>query len=275
MRLAVLAFVVLLVAGCAESKPAVVSKEFQDAVTALVQEAGGSANPAFSAMTCGSVFDGNPDDSVAMWADVDIDVAPESLLTAAVSLGWQPQLPVDDWSVLLIGPAETRVGLRRGRLRAEKAKCSIAGRHQDLAIPMHPDLTDGQRKVLSPSFARATTAARKISTAANVPVDEDAFPSTAALTTATLSTCTTPTSRGAQWRATSRTPLITDADLPTIKRTAIGFLDGWKIDPRPSQPEYFTATREDTNISAMMIKSSEGTLELTITATTPTCAPVR
>ncbi|RLK60438.1 hypothetical protein [Actinokineospora cianjurensis] len=270
-----LAFAVLLVAGCAEAKPTSVSPQFQDAVTALVRAAGGTADPSFTAMTCGSIFDGDPDASVAMWGDVDLAASPDDLLTAAVSLGWQPQVPVDDWSVLLVGPADARVGLRRGHLRAEKAKCSISGRHQDLTMPLRPDLTDAQRAILGPSFARATTAARKISTAANVPADEDAFPTAGTLSTAVLHTCATPTTNGAQWRATSKTPLTPDADLPTIKRAAIDALTGWKIDPRPTQPEYFTATRDDTTLSAMMTKSGDGVLELTLTATTTTCAPVK
>ncbi|MBM7770736.1 hypothetical protein JOD54_000940 [Actinokineospora baliensis] len=269
MRLAALAVLVLL-AGCSTAEPVPVPQEFQGAVTEFLREI--APDPKFEALTCGSVFDGNPDNSVAMWADAPTSVTPEDLRQHGIAAGWQPQLPVDNWSVILIGPSNIRLGLRDGKIRAEKAKCSIGGRHQELAMPLRPDLTAPQRSALGISFGRASRAANKIATAAGVA--EPLFPTNDSIDNASLSTCDTADGRGAQWSVSSRTDLGADADVVRIKREAIATLKSWKVDPRPTQPDYFTATMDDTNLTVSLAKGANGNAELGITATTPTCAPL-
>ncbi|WP_253890166.1 hypothetical protein [Actinokineospora diospyrosa] len=235
---------------------------------------GVSADPQFEALTCGSVFDGDPDSSVAMWADASSSVSADDLLEKGIAAGWQPQLPVDKWSVILVGPAGIRLGLRDGKIRAEKAKCSVGGRHQELAMPLRPDLTDSQRAALNTSFGRAARAAEKIAAAAGVQVDSAVFPASGALDGASLSTCDAPSGRGAQWYASTTTDLGSEADVARIKRDAIAALKSWKVDPRPAQADYFTATMDDTNLTVSLAKGANGNVELGITATTPTCVPL-
>ncbi|SDC88915.1 hypothetical protein [Actinokineospora iranica] len=234
-----------MLAGCAESKQAPVSAEFTSTVTSLLGAVDGSARPTFDALTCGSVFDASGNDLVAMWADATVrDVSAAELRAAGIKAGWQPQV-AEGFDLVLIGPHEVKFALKGDKVRAELAKCSISGRHQELSIDLRPDLTAEQQRAMSPGFAAAARAAKGVAEIAGEPVDVKTFPASGQITDApdvSLTTCGAGGgARGARWYASTRQG-ITAA--PDLKQRVLDYLGPeWTVDPREGQPGYLAASR--------------------------------
>ncbi|WP_026423404.1 hypothetical protein [Actinokineospora inagensis] len=265
MRFAVLALALLLTTSCAKSNPATIPPDFDHTVEDLISAVDNTATVTFEAKTCGSLLDTAPTESVAAWADATVSTSAQALRDTATTHGWQPQ-SADGWDLALIGPGGIRLGLRNGKIRAEQARCTVQQPLQ-LTAPMHPALTPVQWSTLDPSFAETSEAATRIATAAHVPPDPRTFSGT--LTNApntTLITCDLGGPQGAKWYASTKTPL-TDPDITATKQRALTTLPGWQVDPRPQQPDYFTATTPQATLTIALAEH-----HLTLTAFSP-CTP--
>ncbi|GAA4431244.1 hypothetical protein ACFQV2_37910 [Actinokineospora soli] len=259
---AVAAGVLVLAAGCAESKPAAVSGGFKDTVTGLLRQVAPDASPTFDAMTCGALTDPDPDSHVAMWADATLSgVAADELRRAGVQAGWQP-VRADGFDVVLVSPDDVRLALRGGTVRAELANCSIAGKHQELDFhPVVPELTTEQEDVLSVGLRTTAEAVTAIHEVIGQPVDEAVFPRSGRVADATglpVSTCKAGSGeRGANWAATTKRDLPAGTDPARVKQEITGaFGDGWTVDPRPKQPGFLKAQNGSLTISVTLSATS-------------------
>ncbi|MDQ3402673.1 MAG: hypothetical protein M3548_04670 [Actinomycetota bacterium] len=269
-----------VLAGCAKSTPAPVSEDFKTAVNSLLT--GSSATPTFDAVTCGSVLDAPGDDQVVMWSDAQVPGgSADKLLSAGIAAGWQPQRAAG-FDLFLIGPNDVRFALRGTQVRAERAKCSISGRSQDLAVDVRPDLTAGQVDAMSEQFGPAAAAARAIHRTIGKPLDTKEFPESGKITDATglsLSTCGEKGGpRGAGWNASVKHELAGSADPATLEQDIIDALpSGLQIDERPKQPGYFQASAAgvDLSVSIAPKKQPDGSprVEFTLTMSAD-CTPV-
>ena len=278
---AIAACLLVVVAGCAESKPAPVSQAFTDAVTGLLGQVAPGATPAFEAATCGAVLDAAPDEHVAMWADAEVSgVSPDDLRAAGIAAGWQP-LRATEHDLAMLGPHDIRIALDGSTVRAELADCSIAGKHQELdgfhRLP--PELTDAQATALAPDFSAASAAVRSVHDIIGVPADPAVFPESGRLDQAsglTLVACGEDAApRGASWRAESKGELTTAADVADLERRVIASLDGtWTVDPRPEQPGYLKARHNGVELTVSMGTPANQNSRYTLTLMNSTCAPV-
>ncbi|PPK67832.1 hypothetical protein V5P93_007174 [Actinokineospora auranticolor] len=265
---ALLGLSALVLAGCAKTEPAAVPPALPGTADPLLAAVGVKA--AYQAETCGSVFDDPNSSQVVAWADVPAGgVTGEDLRKAGIRLGWQPQAAATGFDVFLLGPGDVKVALRSGKIRVERARCSIAGKGQELDVPgLRPELTDKQREELDSSDFRATVAAaRGLFGQADPPVDEEVFPRSAKLEDAprlALETCGDKV-RGARWVNTTKGRLRDFPDPVDAKRAAVEFLKiDWEVDERPAQPDFLKAEHEGGTEVSVTFKQ-----ETTFTATGP------
>ncbi|MBC6446714.1 hypothetical protein [Actinokineospora xionganensis] len=276
------ALVALTSAGCAESKPATVSEDFKAAVNSMLSKVGGSSTPTFDALTCGSILDAPGDEQVAMWGDAQVpEGSADTLRSAGIAAGWQPQ-QAKGFDLFLIGPNNISFALRGSKVRAEQAKCSISGRHQELSVDVRPELTPSQAAAMSAEFGPAVVAARAIHQVIGKPLNTKEFPTSGKVTDApelSLSTCGEKNGpRGARWYGSAEHELDASIDPATLKRKIIdGLPSGLTVDERPGQPGYFQATTPDAGLTVSISpkKQQDGSrvVQFKLTASAD-CTPV-
>lgn len=277
------ALVAVTSAGCAESKPATVSEDFKAAVSGLLSKVGGSSSPTFDALTCGSVLDAPGDEQVAMWGDAQVpEGSADKLRSAGIAAGWQPQR-AKGFDVFLIGPNNVSFALRGSKVRAEQAKCSISGRHQELSVDVRPELTPGQNTALSAQLEPAVAAAEAIHAVIGKDLDHRKFPVTGKIDLAaglSLSTCGEKNGpRGVRWSGSTEHQLDPSTDPAALERKIIERLpSGLTVDERPGQPGYFQAKASGMSVSVSISpkKQEDGSkvFEFEFSAQSSECALV-
>lgn len=277
------ALVVVTSAACAESKPATVSEDFKSAVNSMLSTVGSGSSPTFEALTCGGVLDAPGDEQVAMWADAQVpEGSADKLRSAGIAAGWQPQR-ADGFDLFLVGPNNVKFALRGSKVRAEQAKCSISGRHQELSVDVRPDLTPGQTKALSAQLGPAVAAAEAVHEVIGKALDHRKFPTSGKIESAgglSLSTCGEKNGpRGVQWSGSTEHQLDAATDPAALERKIIDRLpSGLTVDERPGQPGYFQATASGVSLSMSISpkKQQDGSkvFEFEFDAQSADCVPV-
>jgi hypothetical protein len=229
------------------------------------------------------VMDAPGDEQVAMWADAQVpEGSADKLRSAGIAAGWQPQR-AEGFDLFLVGPNNVKFALRGSKVRAEQAKCSISGRHQELSVDVRPELTPRQKTALSAQLEPAVAAGEAIHEVIGKELDHRKFPPGGKIDLAagvSLSTCGEKSGpRGVQWSGSTEHQLDGSTDPAALERKIIDRLpSGLTVDERPGQPGYFQAKASGMSLSVSISpkKQQDGSkvFEFEFNAQSSDCVPV-
>ncbi|WP_126638932.1 hypothetical protein [Embleya hyalina] len=273
----------LVASGCAAQRPTNTPEAFRQAVTALVGPA------TFSAKTCGSLFDGDPNSALLAKGTSTVPASSVAgIRTRALAAGWQPQKH-GGFTLALLGPDHYQIGVRvtgdSAVVRAELDRCSVRTRSSMLGNAPLPIPEPGQRQSLERAFALATPVVRELLRAAGVAARDDLFPESGSMSDADAvppENCRTPNEGrlGVTWRAVAKAELPVSTDVAGFfaRLTPIPGPD-WTVAPETPRddPQVNVVTREGVRIRVHTTRQTSGeggaSLELRVSAESA-CVPV-